>query len=130
MTTRTKSVLIIIGTFVIGVLIGALINGAMVRHRMNRIDKMRTVPGFSSEMQKIIQPTKEQLPKIEPILNRTANALVQLGKQQFEHANVIVDSMVVDLNPYLTKEQITRLEDHIRHFRRHVKHEHQRDRKK
>ncbi len=86
---------------------------------------MRTVPGFSAEMQRIIQPTKEQLPKIKPILNNTAESLIQLGKKQFEHANVIVDSMVTDLDPYLTPEQKTRLQDHIRHFRRHVKKEHE-----
>ena len=126
MTTRTKSTFIIIGTFIIGVLIGALINGAVVRHRMNKIDKMRTVPGFSAEMQRIIKPSNDQLPKIEPILNRTAESLIQLGQRQFEHANVIVDSMVTDLNPYLTQEQKTRLQDHIRHFRKHVKKEHER----
>lgn len=97
----------------------------MVRHRMNRIEKMRTVPGFSSAMQRIIQPTDEQMPKIKPILNKAAEALIQLGAKQFQSANVIVDSMVTDLSPYLTQEQKKRLLDHIRHFRRHVKKEHE-----
>ncbi|HKJ34743.1 MAG TPA: hypothetical protein VKA34_23160 [Balneolales bacterium] len=120
MKTRTKSVLIIIGTFIIGIVLGGILTGAIVRHRLNRIAESQTRPGFVKIMEHIIKPTDKQKKKIEPILKESAHKLSQIHSQCKQKMIAIGDSMRGELKPYLTDKQFNRLTRTMHHH----EHEH------
>ena len=121
MKTRTKSVLIILGTLIIGIVLGGILTGAIVRHRLNRIAESQTRPGFVKIMEHIIKPTDKQKKQIEPILKKSAHRLYQLHLGCKQEMIQFGDSMRSELKPYLTDEQFNRLTRKMHHH----EHEHE-----
>ncbi|HKJ45994.1 MAG TPA: hypothetical protein VJ991_09235 [Balneolales bacterium] len=129
MKTRTKTILVIAGTLIIGIILGVFLTGAVMRHRLNRIAEMQTRPGFVKIMEHIIQPTEKQKKEIEPILTNTAHRLTQVYVDKRKKIAQIGDSLRSELQPYLTDEQYQRLTRRMRHHEReHRKWRHDKDR--
>lgn len=115
MKTRTKSVFIILGTLIIGIILGGFLTGAIVRHRLNRIAESQTRPGFVRIMEHIIKPTDKQKKEIRPILQKTAHRLTQVYLQKRKEMVQIGDSLRNELKPYLTDKQFNRLTRAMHH---------------
>lgn len=114
MTTRTKTTLIAIGTLLLGMLLGALLTGAVVRHRLSRLDDLRTQRGFARILEQTIRPTDEaQREALRPVLRQGGRRVLRLRRQQRREMHALVDSVRTDLAPLLTPEQQQRLDRRI-----------------
>lgn len=119
MNTKTKSSLVIIGTLLIGMVLGSVITGAVMRNRVfDRMERLRTMDGFRHRMEKIIQPDEDQRAKVHEILKEHFSRMQRLGetmRQDFEARN---DSLYKELDEVLRPDQIERLKDRMKRLRR------------
>ena len=119
MNTRTKSSLVIIGTLLIGMILGAVITGGIMRNRVfDRMERLRTAEGFKHRMEKIIQPDEDQRAKVNEILEEHFSRMQRLGdvmRQDFETRN---DSLYQELEQVLRPDQIERLKQRMERLRR------------
>jgi hypothetical protein len=115
MKAETKSLVILIATLVLGVLLGAVGNGAMARERRARVEEMKRPGGFVGHMEEIIRPRDAaQRAAIEPILRATAERNRQVIHAANEQLRAALDSMRARLAPELDAEQRKRLDDFAR----------------
>jgi hypothetical protein len=122
MKTNTKTALIIIGTLLIGIVIGALGSGLVVHKFATRMAEMRHREIFVERIVELIDPTPEQEPKVRDILTRHAEKFSELAEGFHEDASALLDSLRSELAPVLTEEQKARLEERRERFGRVFKH--------
>jgi hypothetical protein len=115
MTSQTKSALLLGGALVTGVLLGALIVGAFVSHRVDRLDALREPTRLARHMEETIAPTSPaQRDSIRAVLRvraRQASAILQSTRRDLR---AVRDSLRADLEPLLTDEQNDRLRNRMR----------------
>jgi len=121
MKTNTKTVLIIVGTLLIGIVIGALGSGFVVHRFGPRMAEVRHREIFVERMVELIDPTPEQEPKVRDILTRHAEEFSELAEGFHEEASALLDSLRSELDPVLTEEQRARLEEKHEKFGRGFK---------
>ena len=110
MKMETKTVLIILGTLIIGMIIGALISGAFTRHRIGRFMSMREPGRLSAHVERIIDPDESQRELVREILSKHAERFLEIHSQFEGEMMALRDSLRKDLDPILTDEQKERLE--------------------
>ncbi len=109
---RLKAALILGATFSLGLVLGGLIVGAVVRERLQVIADFRDRDRFVARVEAFLEPTSEaQAEAIRPILEaagaRTESAVAILRGDLTR----IFDDLERDLSPLLTEEQKQRLTD-------------------
>ena len=115
MKAETKSLVILVATLVLGVLLGAVGNGAMARERRARVEEMKRPGGFVGHMEEIIRPRDSvQRAAIEPVLRATSERNRQIIHAANEQLRAALDSMRARLAPELDDEQRKRLDDFAR----------------
>jgi len=117
MKTETKTVSILIFIFILGILLGVVVDRTIVENQMkNRMRRFRN-PGMIGHMlERVIQPTAEQRVKIEKILEKYSERMFKARQQAMEDVAVTMDSLRKDLEPILTEEQKKRMEEHRMRF--------------
>jgi hypothetical protein len=115
MTSRTKSALFLGGALVTGVVLGALLVGAFVAHRVDRLDALREPTRLARFMENAIAPTSPaQRDSIRTVLRyraRQASAILQTTRRDLR---AVQDSLRADLEPLLSEEQLERLRKRMR----------------
>lgn len=112
MTTRSKSILIIAGTLLIGLVIGALGAGAVIGSRIDQFERMRRPGGIPAMIEQAIAPTDEaQRRKIALALDSLDARQSRLREYTVVRHTAIFDSLRGDLDSILTPEQRTRLDE-------------------
>jgi len=122
MKIETKTYVIIVLTLVIGMIIGALITGAIVRHRIRRFMSLGHPDHLTARIERIIEPTEAQRDTVHQILMDHARKFDQIHGRFESQLLALKDSLKKDLDPILTEEQKERLERVPRppeHFRGH-----------
>lgn len=115
MTARTKSILLLLGALLIGVLIGGLIQASMVEQRIERIGYLRSERGFIRHVERLVEPHDEaQREAIRSVLRRNAQRMVDLRLDFRNEVSALLDSTRAELDSVLTDEQMERLEEEIR----------------
>ncbi len=125
MKVRTKSTLIVVGTLMIGMVLGALLTGTFLIHRLKSIQEMRTSAGLTEEILKVIEPyDATQEADIRHILNEKT---VKIEDLRLRYTNEALDSIrfVIQelqdaLNPILSIDQQNRLNSRIEQFQNRV----------
>lgn len=117
---RTKSVLILLATLVLGALLGAVVTGWWVQQRVDRLRAVRTADGFVERVVQRVEPVSSaQRDSIIAITQYRARQLSDLRQSHRRDTRAIFDSLRQDLQPVLTEEQDARLERQMpRHGRR------------
>ncbi|NCC72164.1 MAG: hypothetical protein EOM06_02105 [Sphingobacteriia bacterium] len=115
---KTKSVLLIIATLVIGFIIGFLTNGQITRNRIDKFVKTGTHEGFKGMYFRILQPDPEQIDQIEPILDKYGALIHDKVNTMQKSMKELHQQMVMEINPYLSDEQRERLTESIKRFER------------
>jgi hypothetical protein len=114
MNLQIKSSLIIIGTLLLGIVLGTLISGMLAERRFQRIHSMMKPPQFAEELVEAIGPKDEpQRREIMAIINETDQKIQNMMHQSREEMHAAVDSLAAKLQPLLTVEQKARLEKHL-----------------
>jgi C-terminal processing protease CtpA/Prc len=109
MTTKIKITFFLIVLFVLGVLVGATLNRALVQNRIRRTFADRNPAGFTQILMDLIQPTQEQKAEVKAILDRYSKRVDRERKQMQENMQKSRESLQEELSRILTPEQIKRL---------------------
>jgi uncharacterized membrane-anchored protein YhcB (DUF1043 family) len=114
MNTKAKVALIIIVTLVIGIVLGAMLNRAFLRHRIQRAFADRNPAGMVSFIERNIRPTPEQREQIREILEKHRKKSAEMREKYMMDMQAEFESMEAELNPILTPEQKNRLKRRLR----------------
>jgi uncharacterized membrane-anchored protein YhcB (DUF1043 family) len=109
MKLKAGIALIVVITLIIGIVIGALANRAIVRHRLNQTFR-RVNPGYlSGFIQEVVDPDSEQARKIQSVLNEHTRQMQNLRSEYQNEMREHFQSLWNDLEPLLTPVQKRRL---------------------
>jgi hypothetical protein len=110
MTIHTKSSLIVLGTLIIGIICGALLNGSL---RMNRDGPFAGPPSperFSGFfLDRIIRPDEEQREELQRIMADYRPKFEETMSRHRGEIATLIDSLEKQIDPMLTEEQRERL---------------------
>jgi len=111
MNNKIKYTGIIIGTLLIGFVIGFLTNGRLVRSRIIQMQSFYTDKGANRAFIRVLDPSPEQMEKIMPILHEHAmqNRDLLFGYREDQAALFL--RLEDELSPYLTDKQMEKLEE-------------------
>jgi len=114
MNTKVKIALIIIVTLVIGIVLGAMLNRAFMRFRIQRAFADRNPLGMISFIEKDIRPTPDQREKIREVLEKHRKKSLDLREKFMMEMRAEFESLEAELDPILTPEQKNRLKRRFR----------------
>jgi hypothetical protein len=103
---KFKPVLVIIGTLIIGFILGYFVSGAVTHHKIKYYMKVTEKEGFVNMIYERIDPSDEQKKQLYPILQKYS----QKSNKCIEYHKVVIDSLRTELEPYITAEQMQKLE--------------------
>ena len=113
MNNRSKTICIILGTFLMGMIAGGLINHSLTQHRIRKILSQRRPTALMGFFERILEPTPEQAPEIKRILDRHAAENSRLRQNFFSATQNSLKSLMEELEPLLTEEQKKRLSESL-----------------
>ncbi len=114
MNTRVKIALIIIVTLALGIVLGAMINRAFMRHRIQRAFADRNPLGMVSFIERNIRPTPDQREQIREILEKHRKKSAEIREKFMIDMRAEFESLEAELDPILTPEQKDRLKRRLR----------------
>ena len=123
---KSKSILIIVATLIIGFVIGFLTNGQLTKSRIQSFVKMGTCDGFKAKLYHVIRPDKSQHEAIDPILEKYAVKIHESVVKSRGGMKNINDEMIKELKPFLTDDQIFRIKKANKRFGRGWRNPHNR----
>jgi len=101
---------------IIGFVIGFLTNAQLTRKKIQSFVKMGTATGFKNKIYHIMQPDAAQRKAIDPILEKYSVEIhVSVARSRSEIRDIHIE-MMKELKPYLTEEQISRMERTFKRF--------------
>lgn len=110
MTPRVRSYVILGATLLIGVVLGAVLVGALGQFRADRIEGMRHEDRFVRDMERILRPRDDaQADALRPVLQRTAQRNREIMADFDSRMRTTLESLIEELEPLLDEEQLRRL---------------------
>jgi hypothetical protein len=106
---KTKSILILVLTLIIGFAIGFMTNSHLTKNRIQSFVKMGTTDGFKERLYRVIKPDEMQRSEIEPILEKYAGEIHEAVNISREKMKTINGQMMQELEPYLNDDQVERV---------------------
>lgn len=110
MTPRTKSILTIAGTLLLGMVLGGLLTGAFIGKRA------RTIVGaflnedrFVNVAEQFIEPSPQQKDRLHAVLKQYGAKIARHTRNTQREQILLLDSLRHDIMPLLTSEQKERL---------------------
>lgn len=137
MKTRTKSILALSGTLLIGMVIGALIAFQVVRNKIANFLELREKNGFTEHIIGAAEPSPEQEAQIRPILESFGESMEGIHRRHMKEIHEQMNALRDSMDLYLEPDQIQKVEQRLRrlkgrrggppgpkHLRRGTRHEH------
>ena len=125
MKTKYKTVLIIIGTFLLGLAVGALGSQLYYRYRVNQIVTVRSPQLMFRFVEKAVQPDPTQMAEVRRILEKHGRLVYSTMQEnrdrQLQQFQALKDELATVLKP----EQMRRFEERLQRRQRKIR----RDRK-
>jgi len=109
MKTKTKSILILIGVLLIGVIIGA-VGSSLIRQDIwkDRVARFRSPHGFSDRLMEMIQPDPQQEKAVKEILLKHHEKMRSRAEESRMMLRTHADSLFIELESVLRPEQLER----------------------
>lgn len=115
LSPRTKSILLLVSTLLLGMVLGAVVNAWLATERFERIRDLRRPGGMIQHLERIVEPTSpEQRAQIRAVFDATSAEVQALRDEHRRELRAVMDSMTVRLEPVLTDEQMSTLRDRLR----------------
>ncbi len=114
MDYKSKSYVIIIITFVLGIVCGVLIKSAITESPFEQIKRLRQHGGIIKRFENILDLSQQQKDKLKPVLDKYSERFEEYSANRRKGFRSIVDSLNTEIKPYLTKEQLQKLEDELK----------------
>ena len=110
MNARTTSFLVILGTLLVGIMIGALATGAIVNQRVEALQALRMEGGFMKMLERQIEPVDDkQKGEIRAVLKEAARRQTELRRDMISEHRALFNDLRSELDEILTPEQRERL---------------------
>lgn len=106
---RTRPIIIIIATLIIGFVIGFLVNGYITRQKFQSFVNQDHQNALKFRMMDIIRPDASQTKEIEPILDEYAQQVHESMMQSKAEMKTLHEELIGNLEPYLNLQQMERL---------------------
>jgi hypothetical protein len=106
MSARLQSTLVIVGTLLIGMVLGALLWSTIVTKRTERISQLRQPAHFLKFLEEVIQPQDEEQ---REAIRSVVNAHSMQFRAMFAELRSRGDSLQIKLAPLLSEAQQDRL---------------------
>jgi hypothetical protein len=118
-TTKWKSILIIAGTLIIGIIIGSLFTATFLKNRaFDRIAELRQERGFVQRIERIIKPDADQEKQVQQILTNHFDRMRRMGEEMRLNFKAANDSLIKELEPVLRPEQLERFKRRLERMKR------------
>ena len=113
MTTQTKSVLTLLGTLLIGLVLGAVLNARFAENRIEQLYRVRSEEGLIMFIEDNIQfRDARQKQAVHEILKETApNIIAIFESSRSRTTSQVIDTMRASLAPYLDENQLDQIEE-------------------
>jgi hypothetical protein len=117
MNTKIVAALALVLTLLIGVFLGLL--GSRIYTAPDRAFRDRPPGRFMDEdfiarrLERAIDPTEAQRDTVRKILEAHAGRLLERHRRQFEETDLLMDSLLLELQGVLTSEQLDRFKAHV-----------------
>ncbi len=108
---KTKAIILVLLTLVIGFFLGMLTSATIRHHRMKSLRVYSSEQRFREGFYSSINPTDSQKVSIDAILNKYAAENRLLVVNFRKEMEVMMDSMKMEIEPLLTEEQLKNLRD-------------------
>jgi hypothetical protein len=108
---KTKPVLLILATLVIGFVLGMLTSSQIRNHKLNPVRVFFSEERFREGFYRTIQPDEQQKAKIDVVLNKYARINSDLQKTFRKEFESSMNEFRKEIDTYLTKDQIERLRE-------------------
>jgi len=114
MSLQFKPALIIIGTLIIGMILGAFISSMFIHRRFEHIRSTLGPRVFPERIMRAIGPMDEdQREAVMTVVEQTSEKMRAVMDGSRGKMRAVMDSMLVELSPMLSDEQMERLKDRI-----------------
>ena len=119
MNDKSKSILALLGTLLIGMVLGALISNNFIKKKIDRFKNPKyQAAGMKKHFHRMTDATELQKVKIDSIIDLKSSELRALMENREMEKKQLMEETVESLKPFLEPEQITKLENHIERFRK------------
>jgi hypothetical protein len=108
---KSKPILILIATLIIGFLLGMLASAQIRSHRLNPVRFFFSEERFREGFFRVIQPDDQQKAKIDLVLDKYAKINSELQHNFHKEFESSMNDFRKEVDTYLTKDQIARLRD-------------------
>ena len=108
---KFKPVIIVLVTLIIGFSIGFLTSSIITHQKMKRFTSFNSVETFKRITIGLIEPTEEQRKEILPLIDEYGKKMDQIRKEFGKEFFNLMKEFHNALKPYLTPEQIEKLEN-------------------
>lgn len=109
MKNESRSVAVVVATLAVGMVLGMLLQGMLLRVRTQRVDELRRPEGFVAQFESAIQPTPAQRDSVHRILDRVGRHNDSIIASSNVALKASVDSLLHALEPLLSAEQNDRV---------------------
>lgn len=107
--TKSKPYLILLLTLILGIAIGFLGSGLVVRNKIQDLRKMKTREGMAQVLERMLDLEEAQIPQVRPVLEEHALRMRDLWDKHRDERRVEIDKLFEALQPVLTEEQLIEL---------------------
>ncbi|MDQ8181271.1 hypothetical protein [Pelagicoccus sp. SDUM812005] len=119
MKPRSRSLLILSTTLLVGMLLGALVHARFFEKRVKRMHRLSTPEGFVESYVRTIEPSSpEQEQAVREVVAVVAGEVVESIRANREENGRRMDAMVEQLEPLLDEVQKQRLQERRDKYRR------------
>jgi len=111
MNIKSKYTLSLVGVLVIGLILGFLLSGLLIRSRIHHLQGYYTEQGFRQELMRVLRPSPDQIKRMRPVLmnygRQNRDNMMEYRKRQ---RKLMLD-LRQDLRPILSPVQNRRLKE-------------------
>jgi len=108
---KTKPVVLILATLVIGFFLGMLTSAQIRNHKLNPVRVFFSEERFREGFYRTIQPDGQQKARIDVVLNKYAKINSELQSNFRKEFESSMKEFMNEIDTYLTKDQIERLRE-------------------
>lgn len=105
MSIKVRVSIIIIVTFVLGILIGAMLNRAMIQRRIDRALSRMHPYQIAAVLNQRLRPDQKQAQQIQKILDKYTSVLTQTREDFLEETDKAMAALEAELDPILSPKQ-------------------------
>jgi hypothetical protein len=119
---KTKPVLLILGTLIIGFILGMLTSAQIRYHKLNPVRVFFSEERFREGFYRAIQPDEQQKARIDLVLDKYAKINGELQNNFRKELDSNMNEFRKEIDTYLTRDQIARLREMDERRREMIRH--------